>query len=172
MPALVAASPARELSATISPDGRFVAYSSDQNGTHEVFVVPFPEAGRAKWQVSVRGGTEPLWSHSGREIFFRDREGNMVAAAVRTAPTFSADQPVVLFPAATYRALPNHRQYAVSVDDKRILMLRPIGTSAVRPDPGGAAQHCSRIAQAAARVRRGGWAATTRSEKARKPVLI
>ena len=60
----------------ISPDGRWLAYTSNESGQYEVFVVPFPNTGATKWAVSSHGGTEARWSHSGRELFYRDGAKN------------------------------------------------------------------------------------------------
>ncbi len=109
-----------------SPDGRWLAYSSDESGEKEVYVVPFPNTSAAKWPISTRGGREPVWSHTGRELFYRDDAGNMVAVAVQTTPTFSRSRSTALFQAGAYvmRAFPP--QYAVSRDDRRFLMIRPL----------------------------------------------
>jgi serine/threonine-protein kinase len=112
-----------ESSPDLSPDGRWLAYTSDESGHSEVYVVPFPNTGAAKWLVSARGGSEPVWSHSGRELFFRDGDANLVAVPVRNTPTFSAGDAIVLFPAAGFRA-GGSAQYAVSPDDRRFLMIR------------------------------------------------
>jgi eukaryotic-like serine/threonine-protein kinase len=108
----------------ISPDGRWLTYTSDESGQYEVYVVPFPNTSAAKWAVSARGGTEPVWSHSGRELFYRDGDANLVAVTVRTTPTFSAGDTRVLFPAAGFRAGGLGAQYAVAPDDRRFLMIR------------------------------------------------
>jgi serine/threonine-protein kinase len=65
-----------ELAPAVSPEGRWMAYSSTETGGTEVFAVPFPNAGDAKWLVSVGGGTEPLWSRDGRELFYRNGQGH------------------------------------------------------------------------------------------------
>jgi serine/threonine-protein kinase len=115
----------REQAPALSPDGRWMAFTSNEAGRYEVYVVPFPNAA-AKWAISVAGGVEPLWSRDGREIFYRDPQGNMVAVAVETEPTFSPGAPTVLFSAARYRTNLNHRQYDVAPDG-RFLMLRSLG---------------------------------------------
>ena len=120
----------REQAPTLSPDGRWMAYSSNETGTYDVYVVPFPNAS-AKWAVSAGGGTEPLWSHGGRELFYRNGQGDMVAVRVETEPTFSVGPATVLFSAAEFRANLNHRQYDVAPDDGRFLMLRPTGEDEV-----------------------------------------
>ena len=78
-----------------SPDGRFVAYCSDESGQYEVHVQPFPEGG-GKWQVSTNGGTQPRWSKDGKELFYV--EGDMlIAVVVRTTPSFSSGSATSLF---------------------------------------------------------------------------
>jgi dipeptidyl aminopeptidase/acylaminoacyl peptidase len=116
-----------EAEPALSPDGRWLAYISDESGRPEVYVVPFPNAGAARWNVSTRGGTEPQWSHRGNELFYRDGAGNMVSVEVRTTPSFALGASKVLFPASGYAAYAGHQQYSVSRDDKRFLMVRPFG---------------------------------------------
>jgi Tol biopolymer transport system component len=121
-----------EIAPAISPDGRWLAYTSNESGVYEVYVVPFPNTAASKWAVSTRGGTEPLWSHSGKELFYRDAAGNMMAVAVRSSETFSTGRSTALFPAGVYFAWPNGAQYAVAPDDRRFLMIRRV--TGGRPD--------------------------------------
>ena len=107
-----------------SPDGKYLAYTSDESGREEVYVVPFPKTDAAKWQVSTRGGTEPVWSHSGKELFYRNADADMVAVSVETTLTFSIRSATTLFPTANFRANSDFAQYAVSADDRRFLMIR------------------------------------------------
>jgi len=119
-----------ELAPAISPDGRWLAYSSNESGQYEVYVVPFPNTAAAKWAVSTRGGTEPLWSHSGKELFYRDGAGNLMTVEVRrSGATFSAGRSTALFPAGAYFAWPNGAQYAVAPDDRRFIMIRRVAGS-------------------------------------------
>ena len=113
-----------EMAATLSPDDRWVAYVSDESGRYEVYVRPFPNAADARWQVSTAGGTEPRWSHGGKEIFYRSAAGEMVAAAVGTTAGFSPGSQRVLFRADAMRANPTHRVYDVTPDDQQFVMLR------------------------------------------------
>jgi serine/threonine protein kinase/Tol biopolymer transport system component len=115
-----------EFTPAISPDSKWLAYSSNESGRYEVYVVPFPNANAAKWIVSTAGGTEPRWSHRGNELFFRDAAGNMVAAAVRTNPVFSVTGARILFSASRFGSFEASPQYDVSADDQRFLMLRPL----------------------------------------------
>jgi Tol biopolymer transport system component len=115
---------------SVSPDGRWLAYSSNESGQIEIYVVPFPNAAATRWEVSMGGGTEPLWSHSGKELFYRDVAGNLVAVEVHSTPTFSVGRSKVLFPTAPYFSFPRGVEYAVSPDAQRFLMIRKV--------PGGA----------------------------------
>jgi len=118
-----------EISPGISPDGRWLAYVSNETGEYEIYVVPFPNTGAAKWAISTAGGTEPLWSHRGSELFYRDVSGNLVAVEVNTKPTFSPGRSSVLFPAAGFSSYTFAPQYAVASDDRRFLMIRSLETS-------------------------------------------
>jgi Tol biopolymer transport system component len=119
-----------ERAATLSPDGRWIAYQSDESGRDEIYVRPFPKAeGGRRWQVSAAGGAEPLWSHSGREIFYRARSGEMMAVPATTTPTFAPGTPHALFPAGKYAHGPSYRAYDVSPGDRRFLMLSPVSDS-------------------------------------------
>jgi hypothetical protein len=80
---------------TLSPDGRYIAYDSDETGQREIFVRSFPE-GNGRTQVSFRGGRYPRWSPKGDEIFFVEGR-TLMAARVRAQPAFSADAPERLF---------------------------------------------------------------------------
>jgi Tol biopolymer transport system component len=116
-----------EVAPTLSADGHWMAYVSDETGRREIYVVPFPNVSSAKWPLSTQGGTEPLWSHSGKEIFYRDGAGNLVSVAVTTSPTFSAGATTTLFPARDFVGNANNRGYDVSPDDKRFVFIRTVG---------------------------------------------
>jgi Tol biopolymer transport system component len=120
---LVATS-AREVTPALSPDGKFLAYASDESGTNEVFVRPFPDVATARWQVSTSGGSAPLWSHSGKELFFRNGHNDLQVAQVSESPTFTVGAQKPLFPLAPFTFGGPAQQYAISPDDKRFLMLR------------------------------------------------
>jgi len=111
-----------------SPDGRGVAYQSDETGRNEVYVVSYPSLG-GKVLVSNDGGTEPRWARSGRELFYRNGD-KMMAVDIQTTPALRAGAPQSLFEghyfegrtlAGDYRA-----SYDVSPDGKRFLMLKPV----------------------------------------------
>jgi len=128
-PMPVVATAFTEISPALSPNGRWLAYSSNESGKNEIYVVPFPNARAGKWAISTGGGTEPLWSHRGTELFYRDASGNLVAVEVNTNPTFSVGRATALFPAAGYSSLRFNPQYAVGPDDRRFLMIRPLETN-------------------------------------------
>jgi serine/threonine-protein kinase len=128
-PVPVVASRFSDISPALSPNGRWLAYVSNETGADEIYVVPFPNRGAARWAVSTGGGTEPLWSHRGSELFYRDASGNLVAVKVNTSPTFSLGRTTVLFPAAGFTSLRFTPQYAVAPGDRRFLMIRPLETS-------------------------------------------
>ena len=115
--------PFNEGGAIFSPDGRWLAYQSDESGRKEIYVASFPDAGK-KWQISIGGGTEPLWGRNGRELFYRDGD-KMMAADVTTKPPFAAGKPKPLFKgnfvANPFNFWPN---YDVSPDSQRFLMLQ------------------------------------------------
>jgi serine/threonine-protein kinase len=115
-----------EVAPAISPDGRWLAYTSNESGEYRIYVVPFPNTAATKWAVSTRGGTEPLWSHSGKELFYRDVAGNLVAVEVQSTPTFALGRSTVLFPAAAYYSFARGLEYAVAPDDRRFLMIRQV----------------------------------------------
>ena len=128
-PVPVVASRFSEISAVLSPNGRWLAYVSNETGADEIYVVPFPNKGSTKLAISTSGGTEPLWSHRGNELFYRDASGNFVAVEVTTSPTFSFGRAHKLFPAAGFTSLRFTPQYAVGPGDRRFLFVRPLETS-------------------------------------------
>jgi eukaryotic-like serine/threonine-protein kinase len=105
-----------ETNARFSPDGRWVAYRSNESGRNEVFVRPFPGPG-PKWQISAEGGAGPRWSRGGRELFYRNGDKTM-AVDVETQPAFRAGRPRLLFEA------PHLWSYDVAPDGTRFLMIR------------------------------------------------
>jgi serine/threonine-protein kinase len=109
-----------------SPDGRWLAYVSDESGRPEVYVQPFSGAGvtgsGAKFAVSTEGGTEPVWARSGQELFFRNGD-QMMVVQVSTPASFSATKPKALFAAPFVRRV-NRSDYDVSPDGQTFVMLQ------------------------------------------------
>jgi Tol biopolymer transport system component len=114
--------PSDEHSPAVSPDGRWLAYVSDEAGQNEVYVRPFPMPGNPV-QVSSGGGREPRWAPSGRELFYRGQRG-MVAVPVSTSPSFRAGRGTVLFDDKPYLSHEVGAAYDVHPDGRRFLMIR------------------------------------------------
>jgi dipeptidyl aminopeptidase/acylaminoacyl peptidase len=87
--------PFDERSPRFSPDGKWLAYVSDESGRNDVYVQPFPGPG-PKWPVSTDGGIDPVWSRDGRELFFR-QDDQMMVVSVEPKGEFSAGRPRRLF---------------------------------------------------------------------------
>jgi serine/threonine-protein kinase len=86
----------------ISPDGKWLAYQSDESGRAEVYVRPFPAVDQGRWTISVGGGTEPRWAPNGRELFFTVRSGGwmtpgvLMSVPVQSRSAFIAGQPTTV----------------------------------------------------------------------------
>jgi serine/threonine-protein kinase len=117
---------------TLSPNGRWLAYVSDESGNSEVYVRPFPHVDSAKFAISAAGGLEPLWSRGGNELFFRNRAGDMYAVPVSPGLEFDAGAPRMLFAGSGFVIQDFYRSYDVQPDGKRFLMLRTGGAEAGR----------------------------------------
>jgi len=115
----------RSSSPALSPDGRWLAYTSDESGQFEVYVRPFPDVDAGLWQISVNGGTEPRWAHSGEELFYRNGNNAMVAVDVVEGTAFRWQMERVLFDASPFRRTSGEvTSYSVTSDDQRFLMMR------------------------------------------------
>jgi serine/threonine-protein kinase len=122
-----------ELNGEISPDGRWLAYQSDESGSFEVHVRPFPEVEGGHWQVSIGGGIQPAWSPDGRELFYL-ASGRLMSVPIGGVVTPSVGAPRVILPALTYTPFTGSgRTYDVSPDGKRFLILDR--TATVSGDP-------------------------------------
>jgi serine/threonine protein kinase/Tol biopolymer transport system component len=122
-PQLFLRTPSNESAPQFSPDGHWLAYSSDESGRFQVYVQPYPSSG-GKWQVSADGGTEPVWNRNGRELFYRSGD-KMMSAEISAQPGFSAGAPKMLFEGPYVRTPLTFPNYDVSPDGQRFLMLKP-----------------------------------------------
>jgi len=113
--------PFREGRAKFSPDGRWIAYLSDESGRPEVYVQPYPGPG-GKWQISSEGGAEIVWARNG-ELFYRSSD-KMMAVETTTQPTFSAGRPRLLFEGEYALGGGGGAGYDVTPDGQRFLMLK------------------------------------------------
>jgi Tol biopolymer transport system component len=91
----IEATPAADISPKFSPDGKWVAYGSNKNGTLQVYVQPFPPTG-ARYQITSTGGMAPVWSRDGSSIFYVSN-GRLQAATIRTSPTFAVTARAPMF---------------------------------------------------------------------------
>jgi serine/threonine-protein kinase len=120
-----------ELNAEVSPDGRWVAYQSNESGVAQVYVRPFPNVDTGHWQVSTASGNKPLWARNGRELFYQTELALMAVTVQTTGAMFSAGTPTKLFDAAPYYFANAGRTYDVSADGQQFLMIKladPIST--------------------------------------------
>jgi eukaryotic-like serine/threonine-protein kinase len=130
-PQVLLQTPFGEGAAMFSPDGRWLAYSSNESGSSEIYLQSYPGPG-GKWQISAEGGTEPMWNRNGRELFYRT--GNrMMAVDIAAQPSFSASKPRLLFEGQYEPTLISNANYDVSPDGQRFLMLKASQTEQAAP---------------------------------------
>jgi hypothetical protein len=115
-----------EYGAALSADGKWLAYVSDESGTDEVYVRPFPNTRSGRWQISSTGGTAPRWSHSGRELFYEGASNDFTAVPVAAGPVFAAGEPRRLFSLSSGSIFGSNGvpYYDLTPDDKRFVMAR------------------------------------------------
>ena len=112
-----------EVDARFSPDGRWVAYVSDESGRFEVYVRSFSEAGQSvKRQISAAGGTSPRWRRDGKELFFIAADKRFMAVPVRIETMFEAGTPAALFQVEAREGSRGGADYDVSADGQRFLI--------------------------------------------------
>jgi Tol biopolymer transport system component len=134
-PTTVLQTPFEESLARFSPDGRWIAYMSNESGGYQVYVQAFPgapSAPKGKWQVSSHDGGAPVWRGDGKEIYFLTQDGKMMAAGIRaTATGIEVETPRELFTTPFYRgtAVP----YDVAADGQRFLVEEPTGAADAAP---------------------------------------
>ena len=121
-PEILLGTPFGEMNATVSPNGRWFAYSSDESGEREVYVQSFPELG-GKSQISTDGGSEPEWSGDGNELFYRNGDA-MMAVAVSSDSDFEPSRPVKLFEGSYVGAASGVSQSYDVAPDGRFVMVR------------------------------------------------
>jgi serine/threonine protein kinase len=119
---------------TVSSDGRWLAYASDESGRIEIYVRPFPEVNKGKWQASTNGGTSPLWAPDGRELYYLDPDNSVMSVAVDTKAALSLGTPKVLFrsPYVGF-SITGGTPWDINPDGKRFLMMKPPTTEEGQP---------------------------------------
>ena len=127
-----------ERNGEISPDGKWLAYESDESGRFEVYVRPFPNVEASRSAISRGGGQQPLWAADGRQLFYRGPDGAVVGVTVETSGTFEAGLPEILLRGGYFGGGGGifGRTYDVSTDGKRFLMIKQgSGDGAAAPVP-------------------------------------
>jgi len=119
----VAGTSATEWGPHFSPDGRWMAYTSDESGRYEVYVKPYPELSGA-WAISSDGGEEPVWARDGRSLFYRNQD-TWLQVPISTEPEFAAGIPRVVLE-GPFINVPG-RSYDVAPDGSRFLVIRDVG---------------------------------------------
>jgi len=123
---------AADLEGQFSPDGNWVAYSSNESGRCEVYVASF-SGSRTKYQVSTAGGQQPRWRRDGRELFFLAPDRTLMASSVKPGSTLQFNTPASLFQTSSHEPITAEEffTYDVSADGKRSL----INVDAEEPGP-------------------------------------
>ena len=126
-PQLLIRTPFPEQNAEISPDGRWLAYESNDSGQAQIYVRPFPDVKNERLLVSTGGGVQPHWAQNGQELFYLAPEGGLMSVRVEHGPTWKAGTPTKLFEGQYYyrgRGASTSRSYDVSADGKRFLLIK------------------------------------------------
>ena len=125
-----------EMQPAISPNGKWMAYTANNvTGDLAVFVCPFPDIDKGRWQVSMSDGHSPLWSPDGKELFYRNDE-EVIAVPVETEPTFKRGKPEILFRNNYISLLTTDRHtWDIHPDGKRFLMMKLAESSSDVPAP-------------------------------------
>ena len=114
-----AASSFSEVRGSFSPDGRWLAYQSNESGRNEIYIQAFPKPGR-KWQISTEGGTEPTWAPGGAHIYYIGADRRLMRVETKTEPSFDAGIPEALFPLQLAQ-IPSRNRWVLAPDAKRLL---------------------------------------------------
>ncbi len=128
----------------LSPDGKLIAYETNETGRTEVYLRPFPDVDAGKWQVSTNGGVAPLWARSGRELFFVDGTRSMVVVPVTPGSVPQLGDRKVLFPMGPELYLADKEFYTpfdISPDGQRFLMARQVNREERPVEPIVMTQH-------------------------------
>ena len=117
-------SPFDERNADISPDGRWLAFESNESGQLQVYVRPFPDVNAGRWQISTAGGTRAKWGPNGRELFYIDGQNRLTVVAVQGASNFSAGNPMPMFTLSPVSNFSNGLPYDVTRDGQHFVVIK------------------------------------------------
>jgi len=122
---------ATERNSEISPDGKWLAYESIENGQTNVIVRPFPDVESGRWTVSNGGGSQPLWSRDGKELFYLDTVNFLNRVPIEAGSSFTTGPQTKLLPRTYVATIPTYagRQYDISRDGKRFLVMKEVATT-------------------------------------------
>ena len=117
-----------ERSADLSPDGRHLAYQSNEAEQDQIFVRPFPDVNNARWQITTAGGTHPRWAPNGRELFYVDVGGSLNVVQVSTNEGFKWGPPAVMLRTKYLAGVTRGAVYDVTRDGQRFVMIKESDT--------------------------------------------
>ena len=117
-----------EIEPVISPDGKWMAYASNESGRLDIYVRPFPDMDAGKWQVSTNGGVSPLWSPDGNELFYIV-EGSFMVVSLEKEPAFQPGKPDVLFNGMYISGAGEGIPWDIDPNGKRFLMMKRAGAA-------------------------------------------
>ena len=117
-----------ERNAEISPDGRWLAYQSNESGVFEIYVRPFPDVNAGRWQISTGGGEKPLWARSGGELFYLTLTESLMSVPLQVGASFTFGNAGIALEEPYFAAVfADGRTYDVSPDGRRFLMIKEFG---------------------------------------------
>jgi serine/threonine-protein kinase len=126
-----------ERNAVVSPDGRWIAYEANNSGQFEIYARAFPDVNGGQWQVSTGGGTRPLWSRNGRELFYVAPSGAVMGVGVERTQSWAATPPTMVVKEGYVTSLGGNpgRTYDISADGQRFLMIKSDASDPATPAP-------------------------------------
>jgi Tol biopolymer transport system component len=119
-----------EYSPVVSPDGRWLAYVGVESGRDEVYIRPFPDVSRARWQASTSGGSSPVWSSNGKSLYFVSATDQLMKLDVAPGTDFRVAVPQVMFSTNPFLLAPYHQSFNISGDGRSFIFAQPVNPSA------------------------------------------
>jgi Tol biopolymer transport system component len=134
-PSLLLHTSFQKVQSQLSPDGRYLAYATNESDTYQIVVQSFPDPTRGRWHITAQGGTEPSWRRDNRELYYLAPDGKLMAVEVESNPTFKFGKPTPLFQTTLtqQQPVPASRRY-VNADGQRFLMISTPTVTASDPN--------------------------------------